>query len=215
MCGIETVYYFGPEGPYRHPAPPLGSVCCQTYGMGFDRATERLSVAVHEAGHTLAAMILGFHVPSVAVTEPTRRRDCGHLYEITGGLDDDFRLYGGHIRDAMTVLLAGERAEDRWMRETGTWTQTRAFFAERGGLADRATGRGAMARLGVQMQFATSTVDSPDDRDYWRYVPLADQVLAPAWPQVLLLAERVAEAGCVSGDEAADACGIQNPAPRT
>jgi len=205
-------YWWCGEGPYRH-RPPGRMVCCQTDGLGFDRDTERQAVAVHEAGHAAVALQLGLHVPSVSITEPTGTSACGHLSPIVGAVDN-VRLVGFTVGQMMTVLAAGERAEERWLHETGQWTETRAFFVERAGFGDRETARGRLTEFGQDLRFGTSTPDEPDAADWWRAHGLADSVLDGAWPKVLVLAEQIADRQTLPGDEAAALCGVANPPPR-
>lgn len=205
-------YWWRGDGPYRNP-PPTRGVCCQTKGMDFDRDTERQAAAVHEAGHTAVALQFGIRMPSISLTNPTGLRACGHLREIEGALDNVL-LDGATVGEMMTVLAAGERAEDRWLRETGAWTGTRAFFAERSALADRDVARVHLAVYGQDLRFGTSTPDISDAADWWRAHSLADAALDGIWDQVLLLAGRIAETGALSGDDAAAVCGMAYPAPR-
>jgi hypothetical protein len=181
--------------------------------MDFDRGTERQAVAVHEAGHAAVALQFGLHLPSVTLIDPIELRACGHLKEIEGALDNVL-LDGATIGEMMTVLAAGERAEDRWLRETGLWTVTRAFFAERSAFADRDVARVHLAGYGQGLRFGASSVGAPDAADWWRASGLADAALHGIWDKVLLLANRIAEAGALSGDDAAAVCGMANPAPR-
>ncbi|MFF5019541.1 hypothetical protein [Streptomyces sp. NPDC001165] len=209
---MQSIYWFGfTEGPYRHRPPAVGAFCCQGAGFGLDRKTERMAVAVHEAGHALAAFTLGVHVPAVSIREQEGILPCGHPYDVTGELDE-VRLAGATVKQGMTVLVSGERAEDRWLRENGLWTEQRAFFTERGALGDRATARTILSReFGVPLRFGTSAPGAEDTADWWRYHPISDELLTDVWPQVMLLAERVADAGALSGDAAAEVCGLTNP----
>ena len=205
-------YWWCDKGPYYRTPPPTHVVCCQTKGMDFDRDTERQAVAVHEAGHAAVALQLGLHLPPVSLTDPTELRVCGHLAEIEGALDN-LLLDGATVAEMMTVLAAGERAEDRWLRETGLWTVTRAFFAERSAFADRDVARVHLAVYGQDLCFGTSTAGAPDAADWWRANGLAGAALDGIWDNVLVLAGRIAEAGALSGDAAAAVCGMANPVP--
>ncbi|MGW7547117.1 hypothetical protein ACWGKQ_39355 [Streptomyces sp. NPDC054770] len=202
-------YWWCGEGPYRHH-PPSRVVCCQIDGLEFDRDTERQAVAVHEAGHAAVAFQLGLHVPSVSIAEPTGTRACRHPSPIVGAVDN-VRLAGSTVRQMMTVLAAGERAEERWLHETGQWTEIRAFFVERAGFGDRETARARLAEFGQDLRFGTSTPDEPDPADWWRAHGLADSVLDGVWDKVLVLAERIADRQVLPGDEAAAVCGVTNP----
>ena len=71
--------------------------------------------AFHEAGHAVVALAQGIGVDGVHLLPA--EENVFHTV-VSGGISRD----SGYL----TMLAAGERASDRWLRETGAWTPERA-----------------------------------------------------------------------------------------
>lgn len=104
----------------------------------------------------------------------------------------------------MTVLAAGVTAHQWYLRVTRMLTPERAFFAERGGMADWEKAQ----RLAREVDDSAEL----DPYDYWRHWELADELLSPHWAAVTEVAALVI-AGPIPGDVAAAACGLVNTGP--
>ena len=74
-------------------------------------------VAYHEAGHAVAAVILGMHVSAISISA----RDFAPLWHLQGGVIASFDHKARQNRDkaerAATAGLAGEQAERLWCRQ--------------------------------------------------------------------------------------------------
>ncbi|MFI1177878.1 hypothetical protein [Streptomyces melanogenes] len=205
-------YWWCGEGPYFN-RPPRHVICCTAHAVDLPLAERTMGAAVHEAGHTITGLLLGVHIPSVGIDITERQRDCGSSADVSGDADA-VSFAGTHLRDALTVLAAGTSAEQRWLRETGHWSEQRAFHAERGGMDDRDRAQSLVTEhVGHPLHFGTSALGDVDDLDYWGYWVRADEVMGPVWGRVRALAEQVVQCGRISGDEAAELCGLVNPDP--
>nr|WTA23841.1 hypothetical protein OG365_37920 [Streptomyces sp. NBC_00853] len=197
----QPPYFWGDEGPYFNP-PPQPIICCQEHGEGLDIGNLEAAVAIHEAGHAVAAFLLGVHIPSIELESTAVVRDCGMGTRVEGA-NVGVSFAGATMKTALTVLAAGVSAHQWSLRVTGMLTSDRAFFAERGGTADweRAQRLARGVDGGAEL----------DPRDYWRHWEVADELLSPHWAAVTKVAALVV-AGPVSGDAAAAACGLVNAA---
>ncbi|MFJ9692677.1 hypothetical protein [Kitasatospora sp. NPDC101183] len=188
----------------RHPEPAIW--CCIGHVPRLDRVASRRAVSIHEAGHTLVALHVGMHVEGVEIVEQTRDGGCGPRLELGGATS----LGGYELARSAVVkqLAAGERAEQRWLRDHGLWTQDRGWVAEMGGLHDRDA-------AGPQLRAYTRSDDQKTLLGAYAYFgDQAEEVLEQHWPAVLAVAEALDEAGELTGDQAAALAGLPNPAPR-
>ncbi|GGR05498.1 hypothetical protein [Kitasatospora griseola] len=203
MVFHPTTLKWGRRTYSRHPEP--ASWCCHGHVPGLDPAAYRRAVSVHEAGHTVIAFHVGMHVKGVEIVECTRDVGCGPRLELGGAVDPG--PYELADSEAVKQLVAGERAEQRWLREMGLWTQDRGWAAEMGALQDRDA---AIPRL--------RTFTGSDDLRillgwYATFGDQAEEVLDRHWPAVLAVAEALDEAGELTGDQVAALTDLSNPAP--
>ncbi|MFC1407126.1 hypothetical protein ACEZDJ_38170 [Streptacidiphilus sp. N1-5] len=160
-------------------------------------------MAIHEAGHAVAAFLLGVHIPSIELETMTLVRDCGEVTRVEGA-NVGVSFAGATRKTALTVLAAGVRAHQWSLRVTELLTPERMFFAERGGMNDWGRAQQLVMMLG------DGTALTP--HDYWRHGEVAEGLLSPHWSAVTKVAALVV-AGPVSGNEAAAACGLVNAIP--
>lgn len=130
--------------------------------------------AYHEAGHAVTALACGLTVDAIHLA-PSGQGDMFHCV-ISGTI---FRW-----TDYVTMLAAGERAADRWLRESGLWTEERAWSVERGARTDRATAIAFAAKHGEQLTLTAHPWDG------WTQIcSYADARLNTHWERVVRLAE--------------------------
>ncbi|MFF2781010.1 hypothetical protein ACFVU3_39720 [Streptomyces sp. NPDC058052] len=196
----QQPYFWGELGPFFNP-PPQELPCCAIHGERLDLRNRTAAVAVHEAGHAVAAFVLGVHVPSITLTFTELDQTCGQVTQVTGANND--LLFEHTKRTVLTVLAAGVAANAWLLRESGLATPDRMFFAECGGRGDWMFAKSVVRE---------NTSEELDPRDYWRYWAIADELLAEHRVAVAQVAELVI-AGPVSGDEAATSCGLVNSPP--
>jgi hypothetical protein len=185
-----------PDGtpyPLRHVLPDhfadLPYFDHRTVGLAADQA--RTAQAVHELAHAVLWMAAGIHVVDAAIgTEEGIA---------TGGPVPPHAGLGCAVG-----LAAGERAEDRWLRETGLWTEERAAVAEVGAHRDR----GVILAADVQPRV---TFGGGDGYDYAHLHALADQALSLHWHRILTVAPYLVRATRLTGDEIAAHAGLPNP----
>ncbi|MFJ5785466.1 zinc metalloprotease [Streptomyces hydrogenans] len=196
----QTPYFWGEYGPYFH-RPPQRRLCCTIHGEGLDLRDRTAAVAIHEAGHAVAAFLLGVHVEAVSLTFTEETRPCGTVTKVEGS--NDGIVFEHTKRTVLTVLAAGVAASFWALRETSLDTPERMFFAEAGGAADWAFAQRVMRDNGE---------GELDPFDFWRHWVIADELLADHRVALAHVAELVI-AGPASGDEAAAACGLVNAPP--
>ncbi|MCA1571828.1 MAG: AAA family ATPase [Chloroflexi bacterium] len=80
--------------------------------------SERRVVAVHEAGHAVAALVLPETSPPHKLTIVPRSRSLGHVQVLDPR--DRIMASSSTLKDSMTVLLAGKAAEELAFGESGT-----------------------------------------------------------------------------------------------
>lgn len=99
-------------------------------------------------------------------------------------------------------VVAGERAQDRWLREGGLWTPSLGALAELGAAHDRA------------YVFACDPRPRPGfgdgDVDYSVLHDLADEALDAVWKKVAMALPILVERGRMTGDELADCVSLVN-----
>lgn len=164
--------------------------------LGLTETQSRMSTAVHELGHAVTWLAGGLHVRylgvgigpgGLAACDPVTQSPEEHLQRVIG-------------------VVAGERAQDRWLRETGLWTSSLGALAELGAAHDRA------------YVFACDPEPRPGfgdgDVDYSVLHDLADEALDVAWDRIMAALPALTQAGIMTGDELAYHIGMHNgPAP--
>ncbi|MFD9099321.1 hypothetical protein [Streptomyces collinus] len=157
--------------------------------------------AVHETAHAIVALAAGGYVHRAVTRRTADLRATAD--RLTGG-----HQVGGHVatcnvadgRDFVTFLGAGERAEDRWLRETGLWTPTVAVGVEYGAYTDRREVLDRNPGLGFE----------GGHNDFLIVHELADQAVAEHWAAITAVAGVLAARLCLTGDEIADLAGLPN-----
>jgi hypothetical protein len=155
--------------------------------------------AIHEAGHAVAALVVGIGVDSTELAPSNQ----GHMFHTV--------LTGTYARwsDYATMLAAGERAADRWLREIGAWTPERAWSIERGARSDRAKAVESAAKDGQEFSFLSHPWDG------WTQVcSRADGRLGGHWPRVIALADALIADGSLDASSIATITGLPNPSAK-
>ena len=157
--------------------------------------------AVHEAGHAVAALAAGGYVHHAWISTTSKLRAADD--RLTGGLQVGGRaevcgIPGG--RDFVTVMAAGERAEDRWLHDTGLWTPDVAAGVEYGAYTDRREVLNLNPGLGFE----------GGHNDFLIVHELADQFVAEHWDSVLAVANVLAIRLHLTGEEITDLAGLPN-----
>lgn len=152
--------------------------------------------AVHEAGHAVAALVVGIGVDSTELAPS----DHGHMFHTV--------LTGTYSRwsDYATMLAAGERAADRWLREIDAWTPERAWSIERGARSDRAKAVASAAEAGQEFSFLSHPWDGWTQVCSW-----ADGRLGAHWSRVTALADALMADGNLDAASIAAITDLPNP----
>lgn len=145
---------------------------------------------MHELGHAVVWLAAGLHVVSLGIGDGLGgRTECGPIGDRPDGQLG--RIIG---------VVAGERAQDRWLRETGLWTPSRAAMAELGAAHDRA------------LVFASNPQPIPrfdgGPADYSQLHDLADQALDRIWGHLAAALPALVGQGQMTGQELAAITGI-------
>ncbi|WP_228183955.1 hypothetical protein [Streptomyces anulatus] len=189
----DVVLEDGTVYPLRHrleDGPEYGAV--NGRALGLTAAQSRTGTAVHELGHALVWLAGGLHVTGLAVgTEPGGRAQC------------TLRTHTPEHRAARVIgIVAGERAVDRWLRETGLWTPSLAAMAELEAAHDRAL---VLDATRPRPAFGDG---GPDYSDLHH---LADQALDTIWDRLLTALPVLVRDGEMTGDRLAARTGLTNP----
>ncbi|HEY9370441.1 hypothetical protein [Streptomyces sp.] len=159
--------------------------------LGLSEADSRAIAAVHELGHAVVWMAGGFHVVTLGVGVEFS----GHAQIAAASRWATTPLFAG--------LVAGERAVDRWLRETGLWTPSLAAMGELTAAHDRA------AVFEMEPHPRPSFGDGPVD--YSVLHDLADEALDDVWDQVMTALPTLVHVGQMTGDQLASRIAIPNP----
>ncbi|MFF7764232.1 hypothetical protein [Streptomyces griseorubiginosus] len=166
---------------------------------------QALNTGVHEAAHAVVYMAAGYQVEHIVLFAPD---DLTRL----GRAAVRYAPASGPWLDWAVTCAAGERAELRWMRETGRWSPERAWVAER--LAWRDRSQVGAAYLDCHGRELTFHGDHDDWGDYAWVMDRTDEALDRVWDQVLALGCHLARHRRVTGGEAARIAGLAHGAPR-
>lgn len=147
--------------------------------------------AIHEAAHAVTAIAGGGHLHYAEIETHDSASDHGGVTEACG-LDDGnlFAVFSG----------AGERANDRWLREVGLWTPRLAVAVESGARGDRAK----FLQVNPHVGFGDREVD------YRAVHDLADQAIDRHWAAINTVADVIVTHIRLEGDAIADLAGIPN-----
>lgn len=154
--------------------------------------------AVHEAAHAVAVLAGGGHIHDARILTTA---------ELVTHEPSDEGIKSGDVRvcnlldstDCAIFLGAGERAEDRWLRESGLWTPTLAAGIELGAYGDRK----ALLGMNPHVGFGTG-------QDYVVVHDLADHFVNRHWTRILAVANPLVSRLRLDGDEVADLAGLPN-----
>lgn len=182
----------------RHRAPD--STACGTYLDALTDDQRDTLRAVHEAGHAVAGLAAGsfIHYARISTTAALRNRTPDDEGLVRGG-----DVHGCNLTDGKGFAVfmgAAERAEDRWLREAGLWTHTRALGIEIGAYTDRRHFLDLNPHIGFDGGL----------NDYLVVHQLADQFLNQHWNAVIAVADALATRMHLTGDHIADLAGIPN-----
>lgn len=154
--------------------------------------------AVHEAAHAVAVLAGGGYVHDAWITETSVLRASAPTDSGTvSGQVRCCNLPGG--TENAVFFGAGERAEDRWLRENGLWASDIAAGVELGACGDRR----ALLELNPHVGFGTG-------QDYVIVHDIADHFLSENWASVLTLADALAARLRLDGAEVAALAGLPN-----
>lgn len=170
--------------------PASGEISDRTLGLTPEQC--RTSTAVHELGHAVMWLAGGLHVHHLGVgIGPGGQAVCGPVTQTP-----EERLH------RVLGVVAGERAQDRWLRETGLWTPSLAAMAELGAAHDRA------------YVFACDPEPRPGfgdgDVDYSVLHTMADEALDGIWDKVMTALPVLVQRSWMTGDDLADCVGLPN-----
>ncbi|MGW4825739.1 hypothetical protein ACWEP4_44560 [Streptomyces sp. NPDC004227] len=185
----------------RHPEPEQWT---DKWAVeAFTEAEKLHGTAIHEAAHTVLLCAAGVPVHSVLVRTMAEAADTLPTGEVERG------SYSVPLYDLLAGFCAGERAESRWLRETGMWTIERAWAAERGAQNDR--------HVADQALFDTAgrhlTYGRTDDwNDLTAIHTHTDQAIAKHWASITDLAAALVRERHLNAQQIADIARVDNPA---
>lgn len=154
--------------------------------------------AYHEAGHAVAALHTGIGVDGVYLSTSPENPEFTFYTQITGTV----RSWTGYA----AYHAAGERAADRWLRETGLWTPERAWSVERGARSDRGAALRAAEREGQALRLTAHPWNGWTQACSW-----ADAVLDATWGRVEAVAAALLAGGSLDPSAVARVTGMHNP----
>lgn len=160
--------------------------------------------AVHEAAHAVIGLAAGAYVHYAKISTTAVLRDTSAVPDwappnaVPGGDTRACNLTDG--LDFIVFLGAGERAEDRWLREQGLWTPSRAVGVELGAYGDRRH----VLRLNPHFGFEGGVAD------YLIVHHFADRFVSEHWHAITTVAAVLATRLHLTGDEIADLTGLPN-----
>jgi hypothetical protein len=194
-----------PDHTTRHPEPTGG----WHHTWKIERFTEEQKLqgtAIHEAAHTVLYCAAGAPITSVLVR--TMSESDGSVLANGQTTHGPYRI---DLSDLLTALAAGERAEDRWLREVGLWTPERAWAIERHAREDRRAAARTITSTGREMTVGTSSHWSDLASIHQR----ADEAIDKRWSSITALATALLRYRHLDAQQIQDITGIPNPALRT
>ncbi|GAB2696329.1 hypothetical protein [Kitasatospora kifunensis] len=186
----------------RHAAPHIPGPTTAYGILNLTNTQLRRKIAIHEAGHAVLMLDREIAFVTVQIADdlghgPGKESPAGHV-ELHSSLT-------APLPDALLGLAAGERAEDRWLREQGLWTSARAWVVEILASNDRQQ----IARVSWEAHGRPVTYGVSDDprRDLAAMHDVADEALDDLWGHVLDVAEALDRHGRLDYAQAAAAAG--------
>jgi hypothetical protein len=177
-------WYSNPGGTAtRYPPPPHRGRKTTTDVLALT-ADQRLRLtAIHEAGHAVLWHLAGVRLDKVLVRTVAEAAQLGVR---EAGQTIVAAAATLPLVDGLAVAAAGERAEDRWLREAGLWTEERAWVIERHAAHDRSHARDAVQGAGSMLTFGQRP---GHPYDYVTVQADADRRLSAVWDGVQRLAD--------------------------
>lgn len=188
----------------RHNEPNIRSAYSTGALLGLTAEQSRRQIAVHESAHFVLFRHFGITPEYITITESE--------------FLDDGRFQGwvssGHVRtpafrmnreEYFQCLAAGERAEDRLMREEGYWTRTRAWAVELNNTATGSSDRRVAEAVLKDCTGADMVYDldgSDPDHNWYSIQDRTDWTLDRNWDCIMNLAAAVVEHDFLPGNEA-------------
>ncbi|MFE2693673.1 hypothetical protein [Streptomyces mirabilis] len=184
---------------YTRMSPPLYEVESTDSVAAYTPEEQALNTAVHEAAHAVLYMSGGYKIGGIVLHAPG---DMSHL----GRAQVDYLEASGPWQDFVLACAAGERAEDRWLRESGLWSADRAWVTECHAWRDRS--QVAEVLQTCHNRALTFCGDHGDWGDYAWVMDRTDEALDRVWDQVLALTRYLVEHRTATGEEAARIAGF-------
>lgn len=150
----------------------------------------------HEAGHAVVGLVGGLGIDGVFLSPGN---DGKFMFHTVWSGSATWSSYA-------TYLAAGERAADRWLRETGQWTPERAWSVERGARSDRNRAVEVAAYFGRGFWIEAHPWDGWTQVCAW-----ADGSLDAHWDRVQSVAEALLADGELDAAGVARVTGLPNP----
>lgn len=173
----------------------------------------RRSMAVHEAGHAVVAL----QSPRVTVTRTGLRPGLGRLGSEADAGFTDWEGRGIKWLTAATVGAAGERAQQRWLRDNDLDSPARLWATEIIAAQDRREIVANAAAAGVTVSYDYDGMRAESDGSiiagWWSIRFEAARTVSAAWDRILMLAEAIDRRGELSGEEAARLIGLPGSGP--
>jgi hypothetical protein len=193
----------GKPYPTRNTAPDLEAGACAYLDDLTDEQRDHLR-AVHESAHAVSALAAGAHVHYAKISTTTALRSTSDVPDwappkaIPGGDTRVCDLTDG--LDFITFMGAGERAEDRWLREQGLWTPVRSVGVEIGAYGDR----DHVLHLNPHFGFEGGPAD------YLVVHHFADHAINRHWDAITAVAAALATTLHLTGDQIASLADLPN-----
>lgn len=176
-------WYPQPEGVTRY-YEPLGALV-QEMGV------------FHEAGHAVVGLACGLGIDGVFLSAAPGNPQMMFYTRWSGSAS--WTSYTAY-------LAAGERAADRWLRETGEWTPERAWSVERGARSDRNRAVERAEEFGGMLDITAHPWDG------WTQICSgADGALNAHWERVRAVADALLADGALDAAAVSRVAGLPNP----
>ena len=175
--------------PTRNHAPDFHGTSDDCFALTADQID--YIRAIHEAGHAITALTAAAHLHHAEIATESTTTEHGGATHACG-------LGNGHAYAIYTA--AGERAADRWLRETNLWTPERAVAVEVGARSDRAS----FLNLNKHVGYGNKQIDYTTVHD------LADETLNHHWDAVTRVADALTQHHYLTGNTVARIADMTN-----